>query len=188
MFLPIFLAILVGEVFSTEIPCNFVYEFLNYRCDLPVDGQLVSIAAENEPIQVTGNHVSPHKNSEIRQLNFMNPHVLKFVPTKLFEIMPEIQYFSMVDDKLSTLTTNAFQNFLNMETIQISDNNFPDVPASFAESCVNLRVLSFQQNWIQNVHKDAFKGLAKLEKLTLQRNNFTFLDPATFTHTPILNQ
>lgn len=94
----------------------------------------------------------------------------------------------MNEVELSSVTTNAFSNCLNMESISINDNNFPDLPASFAESCVNLRVLSFYQNWIQNIHKNAFKGLANLEELTLNRNNFTFLDPATFNHTPSLNQ
>lgn len=49
---------------------------------------------------------------------------------------------------------------------------------------MNLRTLGFYQNWIQSIDKDAFKGLVNLEYLTINGNNFTSVDPATFTHTP----
>jgi hypothetical protein len=171
-------------VFGAEIPCK--YEFNGaYSCNLKLANILVT--SENEPICVTGTHIATHNAGEVQQLYFASPHVLKFVPTKVFETFKNLNYFGMYQVGLTTMTTNAFKNCLKLENIYSNNNQFPTLPASFAASCVNVKMIQFFGSSVQTIHKDAFKGLANLNLLQITQHELTVLDPSTFVHTPSLS-
>jgi Leucine-rich repeat (LRR) protein len=184
--LALFLAILVNFAIATNFPCKYYDGPGGYYCQLPYDGAIISVTTENEAITVSGIHNPGKTNDDLKLFAVTTPNVMNFVPTKISESFKNIQTFQLNDVKLTTLTTNAFTNCMNLEIIFIVDNNFPVLPASFAEACVNLKELHFYQNWIQTVDKNAFKGLVNLKILQLSKNSFVSLDPLTLTHTPHL--
>jgi len=119
-------------------------------------------------------------------LSFSPPSKLHYVPTGLFWIFPNLQSFMMQNVALNNLVTDAFTNAGNMVSLGITENNFPDLPASFCSSCINVTTLSMATNNIINVDTEAFKGLKFVNYITLRDNKITCIPPGLFRNTPVI--
>jgi Leucine-rich repeat (LRR) protein len=168
-----------------KLLCDFDLIIL-YTCNSPSNGTINLVTAENEAIQVSGTHVRGRTNADVELVEISRPHVMNFVPTKVFETFKKLTRFQMSNVNLTTLTTNAFMNCSFLELIEIMGNNFSLVPASFAESCTKLNSLTLRNNNIKSIDKDAFKGLANLKTLWMDGNDIASLDSFTFFYTPNL--
>jgi Leucine-rich repeat (LRR) protein len=181
-FIPILL-LLVQSAFCVEFQCLYIQAGLKYFCNLEYSS-LIKFTTANEPITVSENHLDSKTNDDVGETQIHPPHIIRFVPTMIFDTFKNLKHFEMSGVQLNEMTTNAITNCMKLETIDINSNNFPTLPASFAESCVKLSTLNLFDNHISFIHKDAFKGLGALEALSLEQNTFESLDPSTFYHTP----
>ena len=91
----------------------------------------------------------------------------------------------MQDVSLSNLVSNAITNCGFLTNINIMQNNFPDLPASFAP-CINVTNINLMTNNIKNVNVDALKGLTFLTYLGLRDNQITCIPPGLFRNTPVI--
>jgi Leucine-rich repeat (LRR) protein len=171
----------VNFAIATDISCDFVK--LPNQCSIP-QSPVIQVTTQNEPITVIGN--IPDGFDAIENFVANYPHKLNFIPTKLFDSLRNLQSFQVDNVEVTTMTTDAFQNCLKMVQIFVRENNFPNVPAGFAQSCSALKSLHLQTNHIKTFDKDALKGLVSLETIQLSFNEITTLDVLTFTHTPNL--
>jgi hypothetical protein len=169
----IVLLLLAQDAFGVEFQCKYEDLYTPYQCNLAQ--AFISITEKNQPVTVTGTHLNSKTNDNVEMLLFNNPHVLNFVPTKVFEIFKKLRTIEMVDVQLNHMTTNAFINCLELNRLKVNKNNFPVLSASFAEACVNLEDLFLTQNNIQTIDKDAFKGMEYLRSLDVQENKIASL-------------
>jgi Leucine-rich repeat (LRR) protein len=173
------LLLLAQVAFGAVFKCKYTYNDNLYSCNL--EQATISITEENQPITVTGTHQSSWLTNEfVNLLRFINPHVLNFVPSKVFETFKKLKRFEMIAVELTHMTTNAFTNCLDLETLSVVQNNFPVLPTSFAEACVNLRTLTLSHNNIETIEKDAFKGLGSLFQMDLMMNKIASLPALQF--------
>jgi hypothetical protein len=176
------LLLLVNLIFSAEISC--VFDPVRWTDCFYTASTLINVTFENEPFTVTSNH--PEGFKFIRRIRFDAPNILKFIPTRIFDNLKYLQSIEVVAVQLSTLTTNAFTNCSMMDHITLRQNNFTEIPASFAEACFSLRHLDLNHNQIKTIHKDAFKGLSNLKDLLLNDNQISSLSQLFFFYTPKL--
>jgi len=176
------LLLIANAVKATDVNCNFQGTPGNgYPCN---PTSMDAITSQSQAINIIQNHVNGGSNALVDSLYIINPSIVNYVPTKIFDSLQNIKVFTLYQTELKALQTNSFVNCLNMESIGIYYNPLETIEASFAEGCTNLKYLSiYDGSQIKSINKDAFKGLSKVEYIHLGRNNITKLDPATFSHT-----
>ena len=143
------------------------------------------VTSANEQISIAGKPAG-FQDPATYSLGFISPSKLNYVPTGLFWIFPNIQSFSMQSVSLNNLVTDAFTNAGNMVSLTIAENNFPDLPASFCPSCINVTSLNLMTNNIVNVDAEAFKGLQFVNYVMLRDNKITCIPPGLFRNTPVI--
>jgi Leucine-rich repeat (LRR) protein len=144
------------------------------------------IIYENQDITINGTHKANYGNSDVADVSFLSDSGLNYIPSKMFDIFQNVQQFYAYESHITTMTTNAFRNCSKMIYITLMNNNFPIIPASFAESCTNINYLLLHNNSIQSLHKDAFKGLVNLIQVALYYNKIAYIEPGTFQNAPSL--
>jgi hypothetical protein len=89
----LFLLFLVSCSFGGDIPCQFYPNIPNY-CQVLSDGSInILVSAENEEITVTGNPTNGFEG--VKQIGFSSPNKLHFIPTRMFEIMMNLEYLKL---------------------------------------------------------------------------------------------
>jgi len=176
------LLLIANAVRATDVNCNFQGTLGNgYYCQ---PTSMDAITSQSQAINVIQNHVSGGSNALVESLNFLSPLIVNYIPTKIFNSLQNIKYFHSHQIELKALQTNAFANCLDMESITSFNNPLETIEASFAEGCTNLKYIHiFDNGPIKSIHKDAFKGLSKVENLMMMQCNITKLEPGIFSHT-----
>lgn len=180
------LLLLIGLVASTAtINCNFEKLSSSYSCNpLSVNGNLNE---QNQEIAINGTHVNNFKDDDVNYVRFNSPLNFNFVPTKLFEIFPNIETFGLHSVNLTTISSNAFTDCFKLKSLHIDGNeNLIELSSSFAAECSNLKNIYMSSNGLKIIDEDAFKGLDNLNYLVLTRNHLEILLPTIFIHTPNL--
>lgn len=162
------------------------------QCQYQADGTckiiaMTPVVAPFEDITVAGqaaNYVEP----KTLQLYFINTYVIKFIPTRIFNIFPSLISVQITNCSTSILTTDAFMNCNNMINIQVEYGNILFVPEGFAQRCSLVRGLSLIYNNIQTIDTNAFRGLSILQNLDLRGNRLTCLTPAMFLNIPRIQE
>ncbi|XP_070493901.1 leucine-rich repeat-containing protein 15-like [Chironomus tepperi] len=176
--LSICLVLIIQLCQASVLDCNFS----TGSCSV---NSISDVTSANEQITVNGKPAD-FVDTTTYSLSFMAPTNLYYVPTGLFSIFPNIHSFSMDNVSLNHLVTDAFTNAGNLGSLNIVDNNFPELPASFCSSCINVTSLSMWRNNIVNVSADALKGMKFLNNIMLRENKITCIPPGLFQNTPVL--
>ncbi|KAG5684040.1 hypothetical protein PVAND_013293 [Polypedilum vanderplanki] len=163
----------------STLHCDFDKILSTYSCN-PISLN-PPITQENEEIAVNGTHLSGLAHEDVTYVRFNSPLTFHFVPTKLFEIFPNIETIGMQNVNLSNLTSNAFTNCYRLKSLTIDRNmELSEIPEGFAENCGNLKNLYLPGNAIEEIDKNAFNGLDNLLYLVLTKNNIEQLQVETF--------
>jgi len=168
------LLLIANAVKATDVNCNFQgTPGNNYFCN---PTSMDAITSQSQAINVIQNHVSGGSNALVDYIYLQNPLIVNYVPTKIFDSFQNIKDFYLYQTELKALQTNAFVNCLKMERISFYNNPLETIEASFAEGCLNLQYLYiFSSSQIKSIHKDAFKGLSKVEYRWFSREAKKFI-------------
>lgn len=163
---------MISSVCSVEVTCEWKYGGMCVISNLP------PITSPDEDITLKGSAAS---------FVFFNSTILRYIPRKIFTVMPNINMFYMLNTFTTNLITDTLVNCGNIQTVCIQAENFPNVPAGFAQSCSNIKTLMMKDDGIQTMDVNALKGLVKLENLNMQGNKITCLPPEIFQNTPVIS-
>jgi len=176
------LLLIANAVKATDVNCNFQGTPGNgYSCN---PTSMDAITSQSQAINVIQNHVSGGSNALVDSLFLYNQLTVNYIPTKIFDSLQNIKYFNLYQTGLKALQANAFVNCLSLISLVFQNNPLETIEASFAEGCTNLKYIQMYSNGpIKSIHKDAFKGLSKVESLMMMQCKITKLEPGTFSHT-----
>jgi len=164
---------------AAEITCQWNVEICTISSMTPVN-------QPNETITIAGkpaNYINTA--TKYPSLFMMRQVYLSYVPTRMFYIFPNIIDFVMVSSSpTTTLVTDAFVSCTSLVKLYIQHANVSNIPAGFAQSCINMKKLMLYSNEIQTIDKNAFKGLMNLMELYLNDNKISCLPPAVFQTIP----
>lgn len=149
------------------------------------DFNITDVTSSNEQITVAGKPAD-FQDPEVYSLSFTQPQNLHYVPTGVFSIFPNVQSAIIFNVSLNHLVSDAFINAGNLNSLHINENNFPDLPASFCSSCINVTTLNLMNNNIVNVDGNAFKGLKFVNDIILQGNKISCIPPGLFQNTKVI--
>nr|XP_014095241.1 phospholipase A2 inhibitor isoform X2 [Bactrocera oleae] len=109
--------------------------------------------------------------SKVREIN-LNCNQLKFINKSIFDSLINLQRLRLADNKLRTIEPTTFSGTINLYDLDLSNNSillkndgpFLIRPGLIKFSCRNC-------SWTE-VHDGTFSGLASLQSLKLDLNNF----------------
>lgn len=151
-------------------------------CTMPT---ITAVTSANEIINVVAKPAN-YINTVTTSLTFTYS-VISNIPVNIFSIFKNLKSFGINFCTKFTLTTDAFINCNLLQGIQISNSvNLTYVPEGFAQKCLNVLNVMFDNNGIEVVDKNAFKGLSKLQTIYLNGNRISCLHPDTFQSSLVL--
>lgn len=135
-----------------------------------------------ENATVTTNTASNQKsNSEVEMVVYAQQNVVKFIPTSIFLVFVNLQYFFIHPNQhFELLKPFYLENAKSLKVFEVINNDITVLLENSFIKANNLEHINLSGNKITDVHKMAFKGLSNLKTLNLQGNNIQSLHPSTF--------
>lgn len=148
---------------------------------------LSSVTMANEDI-VVRDQPSTYKDTTTSALNFDSKTLINYIPSNIFKYFPNLLQFTAATSSVTNLVTDAFINCTSLLTILMTENNFPTIPAAFAQSCSSLRTIRMAHNNINSIDANALKGLANLDVFQVVFTNIACIPPGLFSYSPKITQ
>lgn len=108
-----------------------------------------------------------HKVPNLRTLK-LSGNPLKYVDSSWFKNLDVLEYLELRAIGAYSLAANCFVNAPRLHTIDLSENDFTDVPKEL-ESARNLKFLFMNQNPVVNLTRSSLSGARNLEELHMSR-------------------
>lgn len=121
----------------------------------------------NDPravIEVSGNHVSNHNNSEVLQVSIRDKNV-KFVPRHIGAFFSNIESFDMYNSGVETVSKVDFAGLPHLKQLHFNDNRIKLLENDLFSGSPNMLWISFINNPVTNVGHNVFENLADLASL-----------------------
>lgn len=89
---------------------------------------------------------------------------------------------------MTGLRKNCFKKCSQLTKIDLSFNQIPELPSSFADECSRVVKIDLSFNQISEVDLNAFKGLCELVEINLDNNKIRSIDKGVFNASPKLER
>lgn len=163
---------------SAYIECLF-----NYDCCIKVT-KISSVTQPNEAVTIPGKYME-YVSKDTTSMT-LSDFVLKYIPSGIFTVFPNLISFMMNKCQTTILVANTNWNCGKLQNFYIANGIILNIPEGFIQSCLQLTSLYLSDNKIETVDKNAFRGLTKLTTLELSNNNLACLLPDLFQNLPNL--
>ncbi|KAG5676411.1 hypothetical protein PVAND_006249 [Polypedilum vanderplanki] len=163
---------------AAEVYCQFD----GVRCTFD---RVVNVTKENEDITIIG-QLSTYTDSQVGILNMLPTSQVTYFPTKILKVFPNVTKIQLIGNNLQILVPNAFDYCDNLDEIMAMGENFNYLPSGFAQNCVKLAMVAFNNGQISSLDPNALKGLVSLKRLSFQTNKIKCIPAEFFSYTPLL--
>ncbi|XP_070503096.1 insulin-like growth factor-binding protein complex acid labile subunit [Chironomus tepperi] len=163
---------------SAELTCNI--DKTSGACYFV---SITEVSQHNEAITVAG-QASNYVNSATSMISFMDGFLIRYIPTKVFSIFPNIENFVLYNNSLTYMVTDSFANCASLKMIYIANTNVKNLPAGVAQTCTNINSFGMMDGSLETIDPDAFRGLSNLQMLNLGRNKIACLPGTLLQPTP----
>lgn len=171
---------------SVELQCDYsetglIQWEMMFTCrakgfEIRAANQMITNNDTNSSLQQNN---STKSNSDVKGVYF-NKLIINYLPVKVYETFPNMEYFGIVDSSLHILSQGDFNGYSKLSVLDITDNNIRNLNDDIFEGASNLTKLGLSSNQIFNISKIALKGLFKLGVLDLSKNRIHILLDETF--------
>lgn len=121
----------------------------------------------------------PAKHELVQYIVFRDSSLLT-IPTELFQEFKNLQGLDLANQKIRKILKNTFKNAKNLKDLKLAKNELREIFEFEFDGAQNLRKLFLENNKIEKLDPQCFQGLNKLEILDLQHNHLESLDPEIF--------
>lgn len=166
----------LSDAYISYFSCDFQNESI---CNIY---NITPIIIEDQAIRMWGKDEN-YEDTTVTKLTFDQPNEVKFIPTTIFRIFPNLEIIQMNNISLINLTTDAFIHCDNLATISIMFNDFTRIASKFAYRCRNLSKISFNYDQIVRIDEDALSGLKHLKTIDLGFNKISCIPLKLFEST-----
>lgn len=98
----------------------------------------------------------------------------------------KLKVFDLSVNNISRITTNTFENLIELEQLNLSYNQIKEIPILLFHKTEHLVQVDFSFNKITEINGFAFSGQFKLKRLNLSNNQITNLHKKIFEDQPEL--
>lgn len=111
----------------------------------------------------------------------------RYIPYKLFENFPNLQSLDISNSYIEDISRNSFMSADNLLYLNMSLNRIKTLgPSAFAGAMKTLKI-ELAANEISEISPNAFHNLEDMDKLVLSRNHIRELDKSVFAENVNLN-
>ncbi|CAG5106189.1 Similar to Tollo: Toll-like receptor Tollo (Drosophila melanogaster) [Cotesia congregata] len=103
---------------------------------------------------------------------------LEYISTNAFEDFIQLNYLNMSHNLIPTFYNNTLSYLVKLKTLDLSFNNLRAIP--YISGLKNLEYFSIAKNRISTLHKSDFDGLSNLKIFNLSHNRLTEINSGTF--------
>lgn len=163
-----------------ELNCRFAEENINlsemkvisgYTCNIEAD--LIIDYPNSNIVAVRSNHTINNSLNNV-SVFFAENLSMKFMPLELSKFFPQLEAISIIECKLSLITSKDFKGFSQLNTIVIRNNNLQIGESTFDEA-VYVEYLDLSFNQIKILPSKIFAKLLRLKTLILSSNSLVNL-------------
>lgn len=188
---------------QTHINCVFANQGNIYTCNIAGTSLIDNPSAL---ITIGGFHIGGRTNDMVNRVQITASNI-PFIITQLFTTFVNLQELSIINGgllrvqsgaflearsirtvtmsgnlNLRTLEPNAFTGAQNLQQIDILVSQIDNIPSTAFLNLSNLRVLSLDNNRINEIHPDAFETLQSLQTVSLSNNQLHTLPGRLFAN------
>jgi hypothetical protein len=146
--------------------------------------QIQNVASSSDMINVSG-QPSGYVNTNILFLTITANSKFNDFPTNIFTTFPKLVTLELKNNNnLSNVATNAFNYCGQLSQLFVENQQFPHLPAAFAQNCLTLDLLFANNSTISTLDPNALQGLSVLKTLYLDNNRIQTIPSGFFSHTP----
>lgn len=116
-------------------------------------------------VGVSGRHLAGNRNVHVTAVTFSFGSNIHTFPQILFDEFPNLQH--MTASRINLRNIEPLKNCSSLNTTSLIDNPLQVLKDSTFEECVNLQSISLPQNQIFRIETGAFRGLTRLNSLSL---------------------
>ncbi|XP_043284596.1 insulin-like growth factor-binding protein complex acid labile subunit [Venturia canescens] len=186
-----------SERFPTKLLQNLTHFWLD-------DNSMKTFVGQDSP---KVRYLSMNKN-EIKNICSFSCNNISYNDQLSLHSMTELEYLSLVDNKIKSVDFDAFSNSVNLRTLNLAKNCIEAFPRETFKNAIsleslrldynrlelvpdlcgliNLRELWIIGNRIKTVDETSFCHLPKLSVISLQNNQLTIVAPQSFGNLPKL--
>lgn len=169
-------------VHCVEFECNYGYRLDHgYPCQI-TKGRLDD-DNETQIVTFVGKHQAGKDDNDLKLISFTGNQNLRLhvIPRDAFKQFPQLNDFSLQRCQLRKLQKGDFLRAGNLKNLNLDSNELSRLDATIFEGAEeSLEWLSLSSNFLQNIHKEAFRGLSKLKMLILSQNKLHDFSTETF--------
>lgn len=97
-------------------------------------------------------------------------HQIKFFPSNLAEIFPNLKKIHIFNAGMIEITSNDIKNFNNLEVLVINESNIEKIEKDLFKFNKKMRRIAFINNKVRIIEEGAFDDLPELKSLTFSGN------------------
>ena len=98
---------------------------------------------------------------------------LKFVGGKFFKGLNELNYLSLEESQIETISSDAFKDLIKLQFLRLPANKIKFVDPKWFKTMPNLQSLLLSSNEIESLEEKTFENLTGLRLITLNDNKLT---------------
>lgn len=171
---------------TLTLNCNFVMKFYDAKQLLTCEALNFNNDDENGKVgKVLGENLSRKSQSDVQALIIGGK--LKFLPTNLNEIFPNLERIQVENSKLEKIKRENF-NGLNLQVLKLSKNSIKFIESDAFENQKSLKKIHLDRNEISQIDDKVFTFTPQLEILQLENNNLKTLSENLFQNLPELKK
>ncbi|CAG9801815.1 unnamed protein product [Chironomus riparius] len=164
----------------------------NIVCEAPLQTTCIAIEIEkiesiNETIEIVGSENGAQYYPAVTGFYAISKDLdMQYIPSNIFKIMPNLEYFYAYEVNLKQLPTDSFKRCSKLHQISLAKNSIETLGQGFAIGCSNAYLLDLSYNQITELTAASFKGLTSLTTLTINFNFIEVIGKGTFDTMPVL--
>ena len=121
-------------------------------------------------------------NSGASKIELKDKELTYYIEDDVFSRFKNLKTFIMTDSSLTKIKEKSFNQLINLDEIDLSNNQIRIIEDRSFSSLKSLTTLSLAENKIEELHKETFEGLITLKILAFSSNLIRKLDNLVFTN------
>ena len=110
------------------------------------------------------------------------------VEASAFQNFAELEFLNLDNNEISSIPPNTFRGLNKLVWLKLSDNKLTAINENWFEDLTNLEELALSQNQLEDIPDSTFENLYKLKKLSLDRNKIETITRRCFQYNQQLEE
>lgn len=118
-------------------------------------------------------------DTAVERFSIENKANLEYLPRHIGGKFPRLKDFGATGCSLNVIRDYFFENMLRLEGLFLSDNKIAFIERRAFKDLAKVKSLALERNLIESFHEELFQSMTNLKSIFLSDNQIKFLSPST---------